>query len=90
MVLEDEIMGPITALEEDPEPAFKAQAAAALGNADIQVNEQLFAALTQVTTVPIMVAQPDEIMYEVELGTDEPNDGLDAPPTPPPIPNIAG
>ena len=32
-----------------------------------------------------MVAQPDEIMYEVELGADEPDEGLYAPPTPLPI-----
>ena len=37
-----------------------------------------------------MVVQPDEIMYEVELGADEPDKGLDAPPTPTPIPDIAG
>ena len=41
MVLEDELMGPTTALEEDPEPAFEAQAAEALDNTDIQVDEQL-------------------------------------------------
>ena len=29
-------------------------------------------------------------MYEVELGADEPDKGLDAPPIPPPIPNITG
>ena len=37
-----------------------------------------------------MVAQPHGIMYEVELGADEPDKGLDAPPIPPPIPNITG
>ena len=37
-----------------------------------------------------MVAQPHEIMYEVELGADEPDEGLDAPPIPPPIPDITG
>ena len=37
-----------------------------------------------------MVAQPDEIMYEVELGADEPDEGLHAPPTPLPIPDVAG
>ena len=63
---------------------------AALENADIQVYKQLCAALTQVASVPIMVAQPDKIMYEVELGADEPDEGLHAPPTPPPIPYIAG
>ena len=42
----------------------------ALDNSDIQVDEKLRAAQTQVDTVPIMVAQPHEIMYEVELGAD--------------------
>ena len=37
-----------------------------------------------------MVAQPDEIMYEVELGADEPEEGLHAPPTPPPIADVTG
>ena len=37
-----------------------------------------------------MVAQPHEIMYKVELGADEPDEGLDAPPIPPPIPDITG
>ena len=37
-------MGPTTALEGEPEPAFEAQAAAALYNSDIQVDEQLCAA----------------------------------------------
>ena len=37
-----------------------------------------------------MVAQPEEIMYEVELGADEPDEGLHAPSTPPPIPDVAG
>ena len=54
------------------------------------MDEQLHAAQTQVATVPIVVAQTDEIMYKVELGADEPDEGLDAPPTPPPIPNVAG
>ena len=63
---------------------------AALDNADIQVGEQLCAARTQVATVPIIVAQPDEIMHEVELGADEPDEGLDTPPIPPPIPDITG
>ena len=63
---------------------------AALDNADIQVDKQLRAAQTQVDTVPIMVAQPHEIMYEVDLGVDEPDKGLDAPPIPPPIPKITG
>ena len=83
-------MGPITALEEEPEPAFVEKAAAALDNSAIQVEEQLRAARTQIATVPIMVAQPDEIMYQVELGADESNQGLHAPPTPPPVPDITG
>ena len=37
-----------------------------------------------------MVAQPDEIMYEVELGADEPDEGLHASTTPLPIPDVAG
>ena len=37
-----------------------------------------------------MVAQPHEIMCEVELGADEPYEGLDAPPISPPIPDITG
>ena len=61
-----------------------------LENAEIQVYEQLRAAQTQVYTVPIMVEQPHEIMYEVELGADEPDEGLDPPPIPPPITNITG
>ena len=83
-------MGPTTALEEEPEPAFEAKAAAALDNADIQVEEQLRAARTQVATVPIMVAQTNEIMYEVELGADGPDEGINAPPKPPPIPDVDG
>ena len=90
MILEDKLVGPTTALEEKSEPAFEAKAAAALDNADIQVDEQLRAARTQVATVPIIVAHPEEIMYEIELGTDEPDEGLDAPPIPPPIPDITG
>ena len=35
VVFENEIVGPATALDEEPEPAFEAQAAAALENADI-------------------------------------------------------
>ena len=54
------------------------------------MDEKLRAARTQVTNVPIVVAQPDEIMYEVELGADEPDKGLVAPPIPPPIPDITG
>ena len=42
----------------------------ALENDDIQVDKQLRTARTQVDTVPIIVAQPHEIMYEVELGAD--------------------
>ena len=53
VILEDELVGHTTALEEEPEPAFEAKAAAALDNADIQVDEQLRAAQTQVTTVPL-------------------------------------
>ena len=90
MILEEKLVGPTTALEKEPEPAFEAKAAVALYNADIQADEQLRAAQTQVATVPIMVAQPHEIMYEVELGVDEPDKGLDAPPIPPPIPDITG
>ena len=90
MILEDELVGPTTALEEESELAFEAKSAAALDNADIQVDKQLRADQTQVDTVPIMVAQPQEIMYEVELGADEPDKGLDAPPIPPPIPEITG
>ena len=37
-----------------------------------------------------MVAKPREIMYEVELVAYEPDKGLDAPPIPPPIPDITG
>ena len=65
VVLKDELVGPTTALEEEPEPAFEAQASAALDNADIQVEEQISAARAQVATVHIVVAQPDEIMYKV-------------------------
>ena len=90
MILEDEIVGPTTALEEECEPAFEAKSAAALDNSDIQEDEQLHADRTQVATVPIMVAQPEEIMYEVELGDDEADEGLDAPPIPPTIPDITG
>ena len=78
MILEDKLVGPTTDLEEESEPNFEAKAAAALDNADTQVDKKLRAARTKVVTVPIMVAQPDEIMYEVEIGADEPNEGLDA------------
>ena len=90
MILEDKLVGPATALDEESEPAFEAKAAVALDNADIQVDKQLHAALTQVDTIPIMVAHPHEIMYEVDLGADEPDKGLDASPIPPPIHNITG
>ena len=90
MILEDELVSPTTALEEEPEPAFEEQAASALENADIQVDEQLRAARTQVATVTIVVAHPDEIMDKLKLGADEPDEGLHAPPTPPPIPDVYG
>ena len=90
MILEDELVGPTTALEEEPEPDFEAKSASALNNADIQVDKQLRPYRTQVDTVLTMVAQPDEIMYEVELGADELDEGLDAPPIPLTIPNITG
>ena len=41
MILEDELVGPTTALEEEYEPAFEAKAVVALDNSDIQVDEQL-------------------------------------------------
>ena len=56
MKLEDELVGPTTALEEEHEPAFEEKSAAALDNTDIQVDEQLHAARSQVTNVPIVVA----------------------------------
>ena len=121
VVLEDELVGPTTALDEEPEPDFEAQAAAALDNTDIQVDKQLRAARSQAATVPIVEARPDEILYEVEIGAeeldlphdfitspavpvyavnevpivvedlvDEPDEGLHAPPAPPPIPDVAG
>ena len=90
MILEDKLVGPTTALEEESEPAFKAKAAAALDNADIQVDKKIHAAQTQVATVPIMVTHSHEIMYEVELGADESDGGLDTPPIPLPIPDITG
>ena len=65
MILEDELVGPTTALEEEYEPAFESKDVVALDNTDIQVDEQLRAAQTQVDTVPSMVAQPHETMYEV-------------------------
>ena len=84
MILEDELVGHTTALEEEYESAFESKDAVALDNAYIQVDEKLCAARSQVATVPIVVARPDEIMYEVELGADEPDKGLHAPPTPHP------
>ena len=90
VILEDELVGPTTALEEEPEPAFEAQAAAALDNADIQVDEQLCATRSQAATVPIVVAWPDEIVYGVELGAYEPDEGIHAPLNPPPITDVAG
>ena len=39
MILEDKLVGPTTALEEESEPAFEEKAAAALDNADIQVEK---------------------------------------------------
>ena len=90
MILEDNLVGPTTSPEEEPEPSFEAKSAAALDNAGIQVDKQLCAAQTQVATVHNMVAQTDDIMYKVELGADEPDKGLVAPPTPLPIPEIAG
>ena len=72
------------------EPNFEEKSAASLDNADIQVDKQLRAAQTQVTTVPTVVSHPDEIVYEVDIGADEPDEGLHAPPTLPPIPNVAG
>ena len=86
----DELMGPTTALEEDPELAFEAQAAAALDNAENQVDEQLRAAQENVATVPIVVARPDGIIYEVEICADESDEGLHSPTTPPPIDNVNG
>ena len=53
------------------------------------MDKKLRASQTQVATVLIVVAQSDEIMYEVELGAYEPDEGLHAPPTPPPIPDVA-
>ena len=90
VILKDELVGPTTALEEKYEPAFKTKAAVPLENADIQVYEKLRAAQTQVATVPIMVAQLNKIMYEVELGADEPDEVLDAPTILPPITDITG
>ena len=90
VILEDELVGPTTALEEESEPAFESKSAVELDNTDIQVDKKLRADQTQVDTVPIMVARPHEIMYEVELGADEPDEGLDAPPITPSIPNITG
>ena len=65
MILENKLVCPTTDPEEEYEPAFEKKAAVALDNAEIQVDKQLRAARTQVDTVPIMVAQPHEIMYKV-------------------------
>ena len=35
VILDNELVGPTTALEEEPEPAFEAKAAASLDNTDI-------------------------------------------------------
>ena len=40
--------------------------------------------------MPIMVERPYDIVYKVELGADEPDKGLHAPPAPSPIPDVAG
>ena len=90
VVLENELVGPATALDEEPEPAFEAQSVAALENSDIQVDEQIRASRAYTATVPIMIACPNDIVYEVELGADEPDEGLHNPPTHTPIPNVAG
>ena len=93
MVLEDELVVPATDLEEKPEQAFEAQAAAELYNSDIQVDEQLHAARAQAATVHIVESRPDEIVYEVELGAeelDELDEGLHAPPAPTTIPDVSG
>ena len=90
MIFEGELVGPATALDKEPEPAFEAKSTAVLDNSDIQVDEQFRAARTQAATVPIVVARPNEIVYEVELGADEPDKVLQASPAPHPIPNVAG
>ena len=40
MLLEDKLLGPTTAPEEEYEPAFATKSAVALENADIQVDKQ--------------------------------------------------
>ena len=65
MILEDKLVGPTTAVEEEPEPYFEEKSGSALDNTYIQVDKRLRAAQTQVATVPIMVTQTDEIMCEV-------------------------
>ena len=44
VVLEDKLVEPTTALDEDPEPAFEVHSTSELDNADIQVDKQLCAA----------------------------------------------
>ena len=56
IILEEKLVGPTTALDEEYEPSFEAKDAVALDNADIQVDEQLCVARTKGDTVPIMVA----------------------------------
>ena len=41
MILEDELVCPTTALEDEYEPAFETKAAVVLDKTDIQVDEQL-------------------------------------------------
>ena len=87
MVLEDELVGPATALDEESESDFEEQAASSLENSDIQVDEQLRAYRAEADTMPIVEARPDEIVYKVELGAeelDEPDKGIHARPAPPP------
>ena len=55
VILEDELVGPTAALEEEYEPAFEAKAVLALDNTDIQVDEQLHAYQTQVDPMPTAV-----------------------------------
>ena len=38
VILEDKLVGPTTAFEEEPGPAFEAQVAVALDNVDVQVD----------------------------------------------------
>ena len=46
MILEDEIVGPNTSLEEEYEPAFEKKSAVALDNAGIQIDEHYCVAPT--------------------------------------------